>query len=1323
MNVCVLVFSKDRAMQLDAALGSFDRHVSVSLDAQGVDRVVLYTTTSEMHASHYDTLQRQYRNWRFVRQGASFQDDVRRIIKPSNHVLFAVDDAMFVRNFDLPAAIRVLDSTPGTIGVSLRLGRNITYCYPVDKTIPPVLLHTVETGPLNGVGMLIYPWPGEAYDFAYPMEVSSSLYRTADLQPVLDRASFAHPNALESAMDAYKGVLAAQYPSLLCFEQSVAFCAPMNMVQTVVKNRSATSQGYSAEALAQRFEAGERIDVAKFADFVPRGCHQEVELLPTLAKPDTNPAVDRLNMLKGAYIGLADHSFWQDFGATIDVQQFRGESHYISQLAYGATREQYREVYDYVRRRHGKLLAELDEDGDFGCLTFNFDGKTVSRDMLDSILEVSFIDEMLGLSKERTILDIGAGYGRLAHRLLELFPVSRVHCYDAVPISTVLSEIYLQHRGVDDRAKVVPLHQLEELTPASIDLACNVHSWSECTLKSINFWLDFLADHDVPNLFVVPHNESFLTRERSGAPASFLPAIVAHGFTLERETKKYPDGVRGAFPTSYYWFKRHTRTALRPEKPKTSLTSATHGDNAYLDVCERASAPEDDSVFSIFKSLPAYKAVLEHVSYEQGLGYLKEIDLSQDDLAALAVNDTYGSPATYEYPAGRISPTTLRYAKVACDLRKHFDSIRSIAEIGVGYGGQQLVLSKLTPTDAYYAIDLPPVLRLADKYLMRVNRGLHGATLVDATDAAAVAGVPAADLVISNYAFSECTMTVRDMYVDTVIRKAKYVYMTINHMDDAEIMALRTQLIAQGKEVVVLPEVPRTAEGNCILIGRPAETTRAAAPTTFHSQAGQDRFVHALLGGEGGRRTFLDVGCSDPVLLSNTLALESIGWKGVLFDINPDLKTAIAEKRTSPFVCGDVKNAEWGTILDAHKMPSVIDYLSFDLDEAGEAILPTLPWSRVRFRVLTVEHDAYRFGDHVRHTMRKFLRSQGYELLCPDVTNAGTPFEDWWVDPLLIDMALAERLRTTTPTEGLYITSSERTRPSAPAAVASATSKIMPDFTVAMAVPLSKWAPERVASSEQLRRQLTPLPSWVTQDTIVSHERTHMAVWFRKVVDTLLQRNATYSLLIQDDARVAPDFWTHLQRMLTAKPDKVISLYTIHPGAQKAFDAGLRWCASMDIIPGVAWVLPTQILRDMRRWEETALRPGYEARMPEDGRLGLYCAANNIPIWQPLPTIVDHRAPDAGIVSTYGNDELAHRNASFTWKHMPMPDHWGGRALWCGRGFIETPLFFARNVREWDEETMTHIENGSHPALRGAPALDLVPRPDLPDVATTSSRS
>ena len=194
---------------------------------------------------------------------------------------------------------------------------------------------------------------------------------------------------------------------------------------------------------------------------------------------------------------------------------------------------------------------------------------------------------------------------------------------------------------------------------------------------------------------------------------------------------------------------------------------------------------------------------------------------------------------------------------------------------------------------------------------------------------------------------------------------------------------------------------------------------KLGAQVNSYSQAGQDRFVRAVHGDTPG--FFLDVGCSDPVHISNTYALEKLGWRGLLVDISPELATNIQMKRASPFLCADATTIDWIDMVDRYRLPKVIDYLSFDLDNAGSVALPRLPWSLLRFRVLTIEHDAYRLGNGPRQAMRALLRDHGYDLLCPDVCNDGFEFEDWWVDSGLVDMRVAGRFRTTmaTPWETL----------------------------------------------------------------------------------------------------------------------------------------------------------------------------------------------------------------------------------------------------------------------------------------------------------------
>lgn len=172
-----------------------------------------------------------------------------------------------------------------------------------------------------------------------------------------------------------------------------------------------------------------------------------------------------------------------------------------------------------------------------------------------------------------------------------------------------------------------------------------------------------------------------------------------------------------------------------------------------------------------------------------------------------------------------------------------------------------------------------------------------------------------------------------------------------------------------------------------------------------YSQAGQDQFVHALHPSPG---VFLDIGCAGRSI-SNTLALEEIGWSGVLVDNSVEaMKDSAGRKPT--FVLADA------VALDYSFLPPVVDYLSLDVDFASLAVLRRLPLHETRFRIITVEHDSYQHGETLRTPMLEILKTRGYDVLCADVCNPD-PFEIWCVDPKLVDMSIAEKFRRNQPTQ------------------------------------------------------------------------------------------------------------------------------------------------------------------------------------------------------------------------------------------------------------------------------------------------------------------
>jgi SAM-dependent methyltransferase len=271
--------------------------------------------------------------------------------------------------------------------------------------------------------------------------------------------------------------------------------------------------------------------------------------LPPGAEERLRADSPRLRELCAAYEALdwpvVTHSRWQPelFEHWLDLRYFRGDNAYI--WHYRETEEVSRlRFFVYLNYVEGldtdDILSRITEDGAFGCFTYDFPGHPIcSRDLLDSACELAFLDRHLSIrgATDLRVLDIGAGYGRLAHRTIEAVKgIADYCCVDAVPHSTFLSEYYLEARGVAPPGRVVALPDVPSLDPGAFDLAMNVHSFSECTLDAITWWLAQLARLEVPHLFLVPNEpEGFLSLETDGRRLDAMPALEAAGYRLVAE--------------------------------------------------------------------------------------------------------------------------------------------------------------------------------------------------------------------------------------------------------------------------------------------------------------------------------------------------------------------------------------------------------------------------------------------------------------------------------------------------------------------------------------------------------------------------------------------------------------------------------------------------------------------------------------------------------------------------------------------------------------------------------------------------------------------
>jgi hypothetical protein len=175
-----------------------------------------------------------------------------------------------------------------------------------------------------------------------------------------------------------------------------------------------------------------------------------------------------------------------------------------------------------------------------------------------------------------------------------------------------------------------------------------------------------------------------------------------------------------------------------------------------------------------------------------------------------------------------------------------------------------------------------------------------------------------------------------------------------------------------------------------------------------YSQAFQDMFVLTMLNGkENG--TYVEIGGDHGIIISNTYLLEEeFGWNGVAFEIEEERSKGYNSLRKNECICTDALSVDYAKVFSDKGFSKQIDYLQLDIDPASQTLkcLKNMPLDDYRFSVITFETDIYRDGADIAEESREIFSDYGYELIAKNVSNRGVPFEDWYVDPTVIDSDL-----------------------------------------------------------------------------------------------------------------------------------------------------------------------------------------------------------------------------------------------------------------------------------------------------------------------------
>ena len=139
--------------------------------------------------------------------------------------------------------------------------------------------------------------------------------------------------------------------------------------------------------------------------------------------------------------------------------------------------------------RHGDCdVLALPEPELGGPLPVSLRGRLISQDLANGALELAAIRRALKGRAPRSVLEVGAGYGRTAYILLNLFPDMTYTIVDIDPAIRI-SEAYLSALFPANRVRFWSPSEFADVDNESFDLVISISSLQEMTQEQVSWYL------------------------------------------------------------------------------------------------------------------------------------------------------------------------------------------------------------------------------------------------------------------------------------------------------------------------------------------------------------------------------------------------------------------------------------------------------------------------------------------------------------------------------------------------------------------------------------------------------------------------------------------------------------------------------------------------------------------------------------------------------------------------------------------------------------------------------------------------------------------
>lgn len=263
----MLIFSKDRPLQLDGLLRSIYKHYTSRPKV-----TVLYKFNSEFEQA-YNFLIEKYDQIVFI-QETNFERQVRDWLDQidTEYFCFSCDDVLINRKVDLGLINSTFIDNQAIFSFSIRLGSCINYCQPskqqmdFDRGDEDINVFDPSTFPHN-------------WDFGYPFEVTGTIYRTSNFRNfllTLPEGILRHPNIMEGPISAHLHAIPGLY--MACFKEPCSLTITVNRVQEISKNE--IFEEVSTEKLLELWDEGKRLDIDYYEGYKHNAiCIGELKLI------------------------------------------------------------------------------------------------------------------------------------------------------------------------------------------------------------------------------------------------------------------------------------------------------------------------------------------------------------------------------------------------------------------------------------------------------------------------------------------------------------------------------------------------------------------------------------------------------------------------------------------------------------------------------------------------------------------------------------------------------------------------------------------------------------------------------------------------------------------------------------------------------------------------------------------------------------------------------------------------------------------------------------------------------------------------------------